>query len=41
MRDSSAGARDCGRDIVTPFATEMNAAAAVGAEWWAELMALF
>lgn len=28
-------------DIVTPFATEMNAAAAVGAEWWAELMALF
>lgn len=27
-------------DIVTPFATEMNAAAAIGAEWWAELMAM-
>ena len=27
-------------DIVTPFATEMNTAAAVAAEWWAELMAM-
>ena len=27
-------------DIVTPFVTEMNTAAAVTAEWWAELMAM-
>jgi hypothetical protein len=28
-------------DIVTPFTTEMNAMAAMSAEWWAQLMALF
>ncbi len=28
-------------DIVTMLGTEANAAAAVSAEWWADLLALF